>query len=231
MFSLDGLFANIVAEVVGILGGIVLTLLIVNWWLERRERLRWRPIEVIALKRVEHLAEILARLQAAATGTQHETPPLMTLDPHLVDVTVGGNLREFPPESATDVYGDPQWPRAIREATKRISEDLLRYPVVASRLPSLMVDLERLQVAAARWEEFVGQEAEQGIPAFLPGGLLLALVDGVTARTRTLDLAASCIEQARVVRRPQERPRLPRRAWIRVRRVVAFPGGRQRDEG
>jgi hypothetical protein len=150
---------------------------------------------------VEYLADILVRLKAAARGEEFQEHPMSTFNFRLGDFEIACDFREYPPQIRNGEYNDPEWPRAIKDTARAISDNLLRYPVVAMRLRPLMVNLETLRLAAARWEEFSTYLAAHGFPAKQVGGEFVLTLDGVLACSDTLDLAASCIEEARALRK------------------------------
>lgn len=218
MFSMDGFFSNILAEIIGVFASIAVTLVVVNWWLERKERLKWRPVQIIGLKGMERIAEVLARMDAAARNYELVDSPMSTLRPHFIGVRVTGDFSKLH-QSIDKLRNDPQWPKAINEAAKGVSEELLRFPVVAARESSFVVDLERLQNATARWEEFATYVQEHGSPDTLIGEDIFYWLDGTLAQTEALDLAIGCIERARKARDTYTRPGALDGLKARLRRI------------
>ncbi|MGD0116164.1 MAG: hypothetical protein ABSC13_09220 [Dehalococcoidia bacterium] len=161
--------------------------------------MRWQPVQSVALRKVELLAAILVSLRSVAKGEGPKFHPMLTINATLLDMIIPGDLRGFNKEVHDNVH-DIEWPKIMAQTARSILNDLLRYPILITSLRRIIIDLESLTLAAGRWQEYEAYLSENGFPEVLRDGEAYLFMDAILAVDRSLDLAASCVEEARRLR-------------------------------
>jgi len=140
VFSLDGLFANLLSELIGIIVGTALTVFFIDRLQQRRERAQWSRIRIQLLSRFYH------QLQRALTPLANS---LGVKEPHQLVMEFHARGRAIIPDQFID---SESLASNLRAASAALISDMARFPGLAVYESDALTKAEYVRALSFRWE-------------------------------------------------------------------------------